>query len=212
MNYVTVDEYYNTSQYNEMLQALVNNNVPFSEFIHIKPPFNWYIELFQEPIMVNFDKISKQELKYLVNKVEGATPNDDYLLQRRDSMNGVKAFKHYTINEPLAKANKSDYACFFNVKNKTQMEELSKELGELWYFGKYYNSIRVGLCLNKMIKNKIDPSDILVEKSKDVTQMELDLNFKVFRLKYKLRKFTETPSFKNGLYKPVKISRFNVNL
>ena len=134
---ITIDEYYNTSYYKECLQALKKNTVKYKEYIHVKAPFNWYLDIKETPIMVNYEVLPKAERKFLVNKVEPATPTDEYLLERRESMNGSKALVNYVKNKPLRMADKSDYACFFSVKNKEQMLELSKTLGKLYYFGKY---------------------------------------------------------------------------
>jgi len=209
---ITIDPYYDTAFYLECIQALRNNNVTYKEYINSKAPFDWVLELDREPIMVNYDEFPKNIQMYLVNKVEPATPGEEYLLQRKTALSGSKSFEFYCINEPLRQADKSDYACFFLLKNREQGIALSKKLGPIWYFGKYYNNIRVGLCLNSMIKNMIPLQEILIEKTKSSTQMELDLNFKVFRLNDRLRKFTETPKFENGSFIPVKIKQFNVNI
>jgi hypothetical protein len=208
----TIDEYYNIPFYNEGLQAMRNNGVDYKEYISTKAPYNFYIESKEKPIMVNYDVLTNAMQKYIINKVEPATSSEEYLLSRRTQFEGIKGLKEYGMNKPMSMINKSDYACFFSVKNKTEMLELSESLGTLFYFGKYYNNIRVGLCYNKMIKNMIEPDRILVEKTKNAIQMELDINFRIFRLNDRLRKFTETPYFKDGKYKPVKIKQFNVEI
>jgi hypothetical protein len=212
MNYVTIDDYYDIEFYNECRNALLTNNTPVIEYINVKPPYSWYLELDNLPVLVNYDRLSRSMEKYIVNKVEPATSNEEYLLQRRDSNSGKKSLDIYVKNAPLREADNSDFACFFNARNKDQLLELSKTLGKIYYFGRYYNKFKVAMCTNKMIKNFIDPDDILVEKSSGAIQMELDLNWKVFKLNDRLRKFTETPLFVDGKYKPVKISKFTFNL
>lgn len=209
MKYITIDPYYTIPQYNEALQALKNNKVPFDQFIYTINPFFFIIELFKEPFMINYDLLTKTQSQYMVNLVEPATPEDEYILQRRDTFSGIKGLKQYALNKPLREAEKSDYACFFNLKNKDQGIELSKTLGKIYYFGRYIKNTKVALCTNKMIKNYIEPDMILAEKTKSIFQMELDLNYKYFRLQNRLRKFTNTPYFNNGKYMNVKIKQFD---
>lgn len=208
----TIDPYYDINFYIEAIQAMTNNSVKYKEYVSTKAPYDFYIESKNTPIMVNYDILSNAMQKYIVNKVEPSTPSEEYTLARRPEYPGIKGLKHYTLNKYLLKANKSDYACFFNIKNRTQGIELSKSLGPIIYFGKYYNNTRVALTYNKMIKNYIELSDILVEKTKNATQMEVDLNYNIFRLNDRLRKFTEQPMFKDGKFIPVNIKQFNVNI
>jgi len=208
----TIDEYYDINFYIEAIQAMRNNSVDYKEYILAKAPFNFYVDSKNTPIMVNYDVLTNAMQKYIVNKVEPATPSDEYMLARRNEYAGIKGLKQYALNKPMNKINNSDYACFFNLKSREQGLELSKTLGPIIYFGKYYNNTRVALCYNKMIKNYIELSDILVEKTKNATQMELDLNYKIFRLNDRLRKFTEQPYFNNGKFIPVKIKQFNLTI
>jgi len=221
---ITIDPYYDVNFYNESLQAMINNNVEYKEYILAKTPYDFYIDTKELPIMINYDILTDSMQRFIVNKVQPATPADSYLLQRKGSYLGVKGLTYYSLNKPMKKINDSEYACFFNLANRDQGIRLSKVLGPIIYFGKYYNNIRVALTYNKMIKNYVEVSDILVEKTKNATQMELvektknatqmelDLNYNIFRLKDRLHKFTEQPYFKDGKYKPVKIKQFNVSI
>ena len=209
MKYISIDDYYSIDQYNESLQALRNNSVSFSQYIYTKTPYNFVIEIFREPIMINYDLFTNNQLQYLINAVEPSKPQEEYLLQRRDSYEGIKGLIQYGLNEPLRQADKSDYACFFNLKNYAEGMTLSKSLGKIYYFGKYIKNTKLALCTNSMIKNFIDPSHILVEKKSSIINMELELNYKYFRLQNRLRKFTNTPYFNNGKFNNVKIKQFD---
>lgn len=212
---LTIDPYYNIEQYNEGLSALKNNSVEYKEFISTKTPFNWFLELPQLPIMTNFDEVNKTEAKFLIAKVLPARANEEYLLQRRNSDDGYKALEKFTLNEPL-RLGKDGYACFFNIRNKEQLIDLSRLFPDkIWYFGKYRNKFKVAYCTNAMIKNFIPKEDILVEKSggdRGIYDLEVELNFKIFRLQDRLLKYTETPYFMNGKYYPVKIEQFKVQI
>ena len=217
MAFYTIDEYYTPEFYNECKESLKNNNIDFKEFISIKPPYKWYFQIDQEPIMINYDKLTKSSERFLVNKIQALRPNEEYLLQRRNNAVGPKAILKYTENEPLKNARKSDFAIFFNATSKDQLLNITKELPgtKIYYFGRYYNNkFRVALCTNPMIKNYLNPDDILLEREKDFTELgrfESELNFKIFRQKDYLQKYTETTYFKDGKYNPVKIKSNRVD-
>ncbi len=216
--YYTLDEYYPISFYNEVKSSLKNNDIDYKEYISIKPPYNWYFKIDQKPIMVNFDELLKKDSRWLIQKVKPLKPNEEYLFQRRNDDTGPKAILKYTENKPLTEARKSDYSCFFNVKNKEELERISKEFpGKIWFMGKYYNNkFRVCLCNNKMIKNFIHPDQILIDtKFKEPGRLEAELNFKIFRGNDMLEKHTDTPFALNGKMNYVNIKseisgRFNI--
>lgn len=208
--YITIDDYYDISFYNECKEALKNNNVDFREFIQIKPPYNWFFELEQKPLMVNYDTIPEKDAKWLVNAVTPLRANEEYLLLRRENDNGPKALLKFVENKALKEARNSDYSVFFTVKNREEIEQITKDYpGKVYYFGKYYNNkFRVCLATNKMVKNFISSDQILVENTGEFSEpgrMESELNWRVFRGNDALIKFTETPYFEDGKYNRVKI-------
>ena len=218
MKYITIDDYYPITFYNECKEALKNNGIKFNEFISIKPPYNWYFQLENAPIMINYEELPSKDTRWLVNIVNPLTPNEDYLFLRRENDNGPKALSKFVQNKYMSAV--QDYGIFFTIRNREQGEKLSKEFpGKIIYFGKYYNNkFRVCLSDNKMIKNYISPDQILLENNgefKEPGRFEAELNFKIFRGNDMLIKFTDMPYFKNGKYKQVKIkseisSRFNI--
>jgi hypothetical protein len=208
--YITIDPYYNTQFYNECKEALRNNGVDFKEFINVKPPYDWYFSLDQKPVLVNYDEATSSEERWMVNTVQPLRDNEAYLLLRRDNDNGPKALLKFVENEPLKAARQSDYAVFFTIRNREEGERLTKDYpGKVWYMGKYYNNrFRVCLATNRTIKGLLNDNQILLERNKELSEpgrFEAELNFKVFRGNDMLIKFTETPFFEDGKYKPVKI-------
>jgi hypothetical protein len=208
--HITVDPYYDIQFYNECKEALKNNTVDFKEFINTKPPFHWYFQLDQKPLLVNFDKATNSEERWMVNAVKPLRPNEEYLFLRRDNDVGQKALLKYIENEPLKEMRKTGYGVFFTIKNREEAQEITKDFpGKIWFFGKYYaNKFRVCFCSNKMIKNYLSNDQILLENDgeyKEVGRFESELNFKVFRGNDMLIKFTETPFFEDGRYSPVNI-------
>lgn len=208
--FITIDPYYNTQFYNECKEALKNNNIEVKEFISIKPPYNWYFSLDQKPIMINYDELAYTEERWLVNKVQALRPNEEYILLRRDNDKGPNALLKFVENEPLKEARQSSFAIFFTIKNRDEAQQITKEYpGRIWYFGKYYsNKYKVCLATHPTVKNFIDRSQILLEKTQEHTspgKFEAELNWKIFRGNDMLIKFTETPFFENGTYYRPKI-------
>lgn len=200
---ITIDPYYGTQFYNECKEALRNNQVPYKEFVSIKAPYNWYLQLDQKPIMVNYDIASDSESRWLISKVIPLRPNEEYLLLRRDNDVGAKAVMKFVENEPLKEARTSEYAVFFTIKNRQHGEQLTKDYpGKIWFMGKYYdNKYRVCLATHPVIKGFLDPDQILLEKTQEMQEpgrFESELNWKVFRRNDYLVKFTETPYFEGG--------------
>lgn len=207
----TIDPYYDIIRYNESIEALKNNSIDFTEFVYIKPPYNWYIECNQVPIIMNYDLLKPTQRRFVVPKVKGLRPNEDYhLLRKNDSVSGNLA--KYVNNKPLQDAYDSDYAVFFKLKNNDEAISISKEYpGKIWFFGKYLNNrIRVFLATNNSILAFISRENILLEKNadngkelKEIGRFEAEFNYRVLLKKDFLKKYTETPYFENGvLIKP----------
>ena len=198
--FYTLDNYYSVKFYNQVKEALKNNNIKFSEFINIKTPYNWYFKLVDtiKPIMVNYDEIQKN--RFLVRKVQTLRPNEEYLLQRREDDSGAN-IKKYIFNDAFRDA--EEYGILFHIKSKDELLKLSKDFpGKIYYLGKYYdNKFRVCLCNNNMIKNYIQPDQILLEKTpemKEPGRFEAEFNYRVLKLNDYIVKYTETIYAQNG--------------
>lgn len=202
--YITIDPYYSNTFYNECKEALKNNNVQFQEFVNIKAPYNWYFKLDRTPLMINYDVSTNSENRWMVNVVKALRPTEEYLLLRRENDTGINGLLKFIENEPLRLARLSDFAAFFTVKNRDELQNITKEYpGKIWYFGKYYkNKYRVCLAIHPTIKAFIHRDQILVEKTPELSSpgyLESELNYKILKGDM-LIKFTETPYFENGQY------------
>lgn len=198
--FYTLDNYYSVKFYNDTREALKNNQIKFKEFIEIKSPYKWYFKLDDnlKPIMVNYDE--KQKYRFLVQKVQAIRPNEEYLLQRREDDAGAN-IKKYIFNDAFRDS--EEYGIFFHIKSKDELLKISKEFpGKIYYLGKYYdNKFRVCLCNNIMIKNYINPSQILLEKTpemKEPGRFEAEFNYKILKLNDYIVKYTETIYALNG--------------
>ena len=198
--FYTLDNYYGVKFYNDTREALKNNQIKFKEFIEIKSPYNWYIKLDDnlKPIMVNYDE--KQKYRFLVQKVQALRSNEEYLLQRREDDAGTN-IKKYIFNDAFRDS--EEYGIFFHIKSKDELLKISKEFpGKIYYLGKYYdNKYRVCICNNIMIKNYINPGQILLEKTpemKEPGKFEAEFNYRVLKLNDYIVKYTETIYAENG--------------
>ena len=198
--FYTLDNYYGVKFYNDTREALKNNQIKFKEFIEIKSPYNWYIKLDDnlKPIMVNYDE--KQKYRFLVQKVKALRTNEEYLLQRREDDAGTN-IKKYIFNDAFRDS--EEYGIFFHIKSKDELLKISKEFpGKIHYLGKYYdNKYRVCICNNIMIKNYINPGQILLEKTpemKEPGKFEAEFNYRVLKLNDYIVKYTETIYAING--------------
>ncbi len=203
MSLITLDDYYEIPFYLETKEALKNNKIEFKEFISIKPPYKYYLDVPSDPQFINFDTVPKAMGKFLVNVIMALKPNDDYIYERRASYTGPKAIKKYAINDALRTGQISGEGIFFN-STKEAILRISKEYPrKIFYFGRYFNrKYKVFFCDNLIIKNYLDESDILAESSsfKSITQLESEMNFVRFKLQDRLEKLSETPFVLDGKY------------
>lgn len=198
--FVSIDTYYGVEFYKQCIEALKNNEVSFKEFISIKSPFKWWVKLDTAPIMVNYDIASKEEERFLINKVIPNRPNSEYLLLRRDDIS-IDSLKRYTENEPFQKCRST--GLFFKVQNKAELLRISKDYPKkIWFIGKYYNN-KYNVCMaeDSIIKNFLPPESVLLENTfKEYGRFEVEFNWKILLLKERIVKFTETPYALNGQY------------
>lgn len=200
--FVCIDDFYSVDFYNSCIEALKNNRVPFKQFISSKPPYKFYFEVEDAPTFINYEESSKTYSKYLINIVIALKPNDDYIYFRRPNIVNKKALLHYGVNDALRAGIESGEGVFFTA-TKEEILKISKEYGrKIYYFGRYFNrKYKVFFTDSLMVKNFIRTEDVLAESGTgDVTQMELDLNFKIFKLQDRLVKISETPYIQNGKY------------
>lgn len=206
MAYYTFDDYYDIQFYNETKEALKNNGVNFREFISVNPPFHFYIECDKEPVFLNYDVANRPQERYLVNIVRPLKPSDEYIYERRESFTNKKAVNHYAVNDALRAGEKSGEGIFFTA-NKEEILRISKEFPrKIYYFGKHYNNkYKLFFADSLIIKNYIDSDQILVESKtfKHITDLEIKLNYDIFKLSDRLLKLSETPFVKDGRFYPV---------
>ena len=204
--FLTIDDYYDTNFYNECIEALKNNKVEFNEFISTAAPYNFYFEVQDDdsPKFINYDEVPRSYNRFLVNKIIALNPKDDYIYQRRTTYVNKAALDHYAVNDALETAEQSGEGIFFTA-TKEEILKISKEYPrKMFYMGRYFNrKYKVYFTDNLIVKNYLTKNQILVESNSfnHVTDLETELNLKIFHLKDRLVKLSETPYVLKGKIK-----------
>jgi len=201
---ISIDNYYDVNFYNQCLTALKNNGIKYKEYLSTTGSFNWYIDIPQKPIMVNYDVCPKSEERYLVSKVNSLIDFTRYKYYRRLDSQGVFAEK-YIINDYFEDI-KDKEAWVFKVNSKNDLERLSSldENARIWYLGKYLgNRVRFAITTSELIRVFIKREDIFYSKkdNEKLDRFETEFNYRVLMGKDKLAKFDFTPYFENGKLK-----------
>lgn len=215
--YITFDPYYDVNQYNEFIAAAKNNYIEYVEFISIRSPYNWYIQIDIDdvPRFLNYDVMGSNHERFLVNRVRPRYSNEAYKLVRRETDN-PKDFERFTSSKPLIEAKDEAYVCFFKVFNKEELLSVSKELGnaKIWKVGdKTERKGYVYMTFNPYIKGLIPQGNILLEKNSKgeynkAGELEYTLNYKILVNEKLDGKGIELEYFQNGKLYPLKSPSF----
>lgn len=192
---------YDIKLYNEFLSNLTKHNIDYSEYVCTRDN-KFYLSTQLEPFILDYTLIQNASKMFLISKTKGVN-NQDIYQYRRQKVTASKDNLKLCINDAyqyfidLNQKQKNSVFYFVNISNKERAEALSKQLGRLYYFGFYYNKYRVYLTNNQYTTNYIDPENILVS-SNDLFDAEMQLNYNIFRLNDRLKKFSQTPYRENG--------------
>ena len=200
---ITLDPYYDVEFYNSCKDAMLNNNVETKQYICIKPPYNWYINVPHKPVLVNWDPLPDSYEKWLVNITEPVLPNDAVVLFRRSADKG-KSIKKFIMNDAYNDLEDTD-VIVFNASGQDELIKLSKSIpNKIWFLGRYYNK-KIRLCMvrkSDIATSLIPKEQILMIKDKNTPfeEMEANINYKIFFMKDMIKKFSLTPYFSKGAY------------
>lgn len=192
---------YDIKLYNEFLNNLTKHNIDYTEYVCTRDN-KFYLSTQLEPFILDYTPIQNASKMFLISKTKGVNNQDAYQY-RRQKVAASKDNLKLCINDAyqyfidLNQKQKNSIFYFINIPNKERAEAISKQLGRLYYFGFYYNKYRVYLTNNQYTTNYIDPENILVSSS-DLFDAEMQLNYNIFRLQDRLKKFSQTPYRENG--------------
>lgn len=205
MPLITIDPFYNIEFYNQCKEALKNNGVKFKEYISTKAPYNFYLDVEQPPTFINYEVVPETYRRFLISLIIPLRPNDEYLQLRRDTFTNKKAVEQYGVNDALSSSLVTGEGVFF-TSHKEEILRISKEFPrKLYFMGRYYNRrYKLFFSDSSLIKNFLITKQILVHSNnvKDPTELELELNYRVFMEKDRLQKLSSTPYVLGGSYYP----------
>lgn len=208
--YINTDPYTEVQEYNSIIEALKNNQVQYNEFISTKPPYNWYINTDHKPVFINYDEGTKNEIRFLVTKVQPLRPNEEYALKRRETDGSSQAGITKFIYNDVFKIVKNKYALCFRYKSKQELFEITRKIknNKIYLLGTYKGR-QLALTYNKYVQGEISPSYIITEKQENeyngIGEFEMAINYFGLKNKDKIIKYTQTPYIMNGKYYPTKI-------
>lgn len=199
---VSIDPFYDIQFYNRCKSSLGNNKCDFREFISYKPPYNWFIDVPEKPVMLDFLEANRLEKTHLISVVKPIRTQDYWKYYRRGN-DDRQNIKRFIFNDAFEEALNSSYSAFVWIHSRQSAITLSNKLYgiKLWYFGKYYNRYKVFMVNNKIIENVLPREDILVQcdvSEENIIKMEQELHYKYFKLHDFLKKNSETMYILNG--------------
>jgi hypothetical protein len=212
--YITVDAYYNVSEYNRMLQALENNGIEYSQWVDTKVPHQWYIKVADEnqPKFIDFDVKPKAEERYLVSAIVPQRSQDSYLLMRRDT-DPATNYSKFVMNDYWNEAFNSDYMIIFKFKSPEDIRKMSQDLGcKIYQMGTH--RWKLSMAFNKYVKGYLTADQIIFEKTKQQMlefrnpgELEAEFNYRILRTTKIEGKTMKTTYWNKGILFPaIKVS------
>ena len=160
MRYISFDNYYKQSDYNRFILSAFNNGINFREFISIKPPYNWWIEIDDKDIPKFLDYDETKDTRWFVSKIIPRYPNEEFLLRRKD--NDPKTdIKRFIENDVLEMATREDFVCVF-IFQGNKIRDYSTQIDDKLYILGQKGNYKVGVSFNPFIQNIINPADIIL--------------------------------------------------
>lgn len=204
----TIDPYYDIPFFNRQLESLKNNNIKYDLFIDNKAPHHYFIDQPIAPVFLDYDLLNQSRERNLVSIVQPLQPNTKYKYIRRPSITGQNQLNYYTLNDCFGDMQKSKQAVIFH-QNPEYVFQISKKYPrKIYLIGRYFgNRYTLFGTDSLLIKNYLQdvPHKIMAERSsfQHQTELEQDINYKIFALKDRIIKLDETPYVLNGkFYQP----------
>lgn len=208
--YITFDGIYNVQRYNEFVQNIKSYKVLYKEFISIRPPYKWHIQIEERyaPVFLKYQVLTKADEKWLLETMKPLYPNEAYILTRKVS-DLPQDFQNFVSPNIFKDIPSADYALVFKYKNKEELLKISKEWGiKIYVLGKH-REWNLAFTFNKYIRNFIFLDQIILEKKKPSDfqkqgEFEQTLNFKkLVKVKF-TNKTIDYPFYEDGIWHPLK--------
>ena len=197
----TIDSGYTIEDYNRIIKVLESKQIPFNEYISTKN-YQFYIETEFDPFVLDYKIIDKQFSYFLVAKTKFLQSQESIRYTRRNEHKGKSALK-LAYNDVFTKY-KDDYITFFTLSNTMKAKALSKDIGRIYYMGRYLNGrYRVFCSNNQYLLRFVNVDDVLA--SGEPLEAEMELYYNAFNRLDRLKKFSQTPYYENGDYQRPKV-------
>lgn len=197
----TIDSGYTIDEYNKIIRTLEQKQIPFNEYISTKN-YTFYIETEFDPFVLDYKIIDKQFSYFLVAKTKYLQTQEAIRYTRRNEHKGKAALK-LAYNDVFTKF-KDDYITFFTLPNTMKAKALSKEIGRIYYMGRYMKGrMRVFCSNNQYLLRFIDIDSVLA--SGEPLEAEMELYYNAFNRLDRLKKYSQTPYYENGDYQRPKV-------
>ena len=213
MIYITFDNYYGVNEYNSFINSAKNNGVEVTEWINIRPPYNWFVGLMSEsnlPKFVDYDIATTSQEKWLIKKIDPLVNKDDYLLIRREN-DGETNFSKFVLNDYLTEMYQNKKVFLFRYKNREELINISNNIemkdSKIYMLGTYKNW-NIAFCTNPYIMSHISTDWVLYSTQNEsdfnkIGEIEAYINYYVLRTTKISKKHFNTKYVMNGRYFPV---------
>jgi len=202
--YITFDETIsNINEFNIILLALKQHNIPYNIFISTRAPYNWYINMDYEPLTRFYTLASKPQQRWLVSVITPLNPSESNKLKRRNFDNSLDTIKQFIINDVFNDVI-NNYAVVFKYSSNQELLNLSKNIKDtkIYILGTYKRNIKLALCTNMYALSYISNDKIIVQKKENEMnkpgEFEAYINYVGLLNRTKILKYFETEYFING--------------
>lgn len=210
---VTLDPYYDIDFYNQSIEALKNNKVDYRLYVQTISPYNFYIDIPSQPLFVNYDLMNPSNSRHLAAVTMPNSTDGAYLFLRRMTHAGKKGFNYYAFNDVFKAIQKSKEGIIFDCSVDSAKYLSRFYPRKIYFLGKYLNKrYSIMACDSLIVKNyfnRVSQKITILSESKDFvnsTELETEVNHKVFSLRDRLLKVSNTPFIQNGDF-----NRFYIN-
>lgn len=212
MKFISFDEYYTRTQYNSFLMSAANNNVKFTEFIKIRPPFNFVLRIDDKDIPKFLDYELEKENRWLVSKMIARYPNEEFQLRRKDN-DPKQEITRFVENDVLSLARVKPFVCVFYFSGNNLLEWSDLIQDKIYILG-LKGGFKIAVTFNKLILNVIEHNTIiLIEEDGDfrgVGEIEQRVNY-LWKPKEKItHKTLESMYYDKGKFYPIQRPLFKI--
>lgn len=188
---ITLDPYYQTSEYLKALEAMDFNSVYYTEYIDIRSKL-WYLDIEGVDTAVTHKSKECENDRYLVQKVRSLEEIEETFLARKPGDTSLERYLSNDCLEELKSRGRSAVYAFLAPANDAQKLSLN---GKIWWFGRHIANL--GVCVSELQPPLVYKA-IMAPVEAGLFDVEIRKNLLEYRTF--LRKYTKQPYFWNGRF------------